>query len=43
LVQKIISLLEELSCNNELRERSGLFFDLDEEIPNADDDVFVIH
>lgn len=36
-------MLEELSHNEELRDRAGMTLDIDGPIPNEDEDVFVIH
>lgn len=41
LIKKIIKILEELSHNTELREKAGFLSEIN--IPNADEDVFVIH
>ena len=36
-------MLEELSHNEDLRDRAGMTLDIEETIPNEDEDVFVIH
>ena len=36
-------MLEELSHNEELRDRAGMTLDIDGPMPNEDEDVFVIH
>lgn len=43
LVKKVIKMLEELSHNEELRDRAGMTLDIEDTIPNEDEDVFVIH
>lgn len=43
LIKKIIKILEELSHNEDLRDKAGMTLEIDGPIPHEDEDVFVIH